>query len=145
MRVYLFVEVMNAFLWGFLFLCRFVDHCFFFFVIIFRSGLPVRVTNLSDKTVKTDPLELFTYLNEVGWGFDLRSGEERGHWMTRGERECVREREREREQERERECVCVCVREREWVSEWVSQWESGEGGEGGGGWKRLSAFFRMQL
>ena len=34
--------------------------------IEFRDGIPVRVTNLEDKTTKTDPLELFIYLNELG-------------------------------------------------------------------------------
>jgi len=32
----------------------------------FKDGVPVKVTNLSDNTVKTDPLELFEYLNMVG-------------------------------------------------------------------------------
>ncbi|GAB1598155.1 argininosuccinate synthase-like [Argonauta hians] len=35
-------------------------------VIAFKKGLPVSVTNLGDKTVKTDPLELFLYLNQLG-------------------------------------------------------------------------------
>ncbi len=34
--------------------------------ITFRDGLPVRVENLDDGTVKDDPLELFLYLNEIG-------------------------------------------------------------------------------
>ncbi|MFT5700945.1 MAG: argininosuccinate synthase [Desulforhopalus sp.] len=32
----------------------------------FKNGVPVKVTNLDDNTVKTDPLELFEYLNQVG-------------------------------------------------------------------------------
>jgi argininosuccinate synthase len=32
----------------------------------FKNGIPVKVTNLNDNTVKTDPLELFEYLNKVG-------------------------------------------------------------------------------
>lgn len=34
--------------------------------IEFKDGIPIRVTNLDDKTQKTDPLELFIYLNELG-------------------------------------------------------------------------------
>ncbi|XP_014787408.2 argininosuccinate synthase [Octopus bimaculoides] len=34
--------------------------------ITFKKGLPVSVKNLHDKTVKTDPLELYLYLNELG-------------------------------------------------------------------------------
>lgn len=34
--------------------------------ITFEDGIPVKVENLDDGTVKTDPLELFLYLNEVG-------------------------------------------------------------------------------
>ncbi|XP_065198543.1 argininosuccinate synthase-like [Sycon ciliatum] len=34
--------------------------------IEFKNGIPVRVTNLADKTVKEEALELFLYLNEVG-------------------------------------------------------------------------------
>ena len=34
--------------------------------IEFKDGVPVKVTNLEDNTVKTDPLELFVYLNELG-------------------------------------------------------------------------------
>ncbi|XP_030853375.1 argininosuccinate synthase [Strongylocentrotus purpuratus] len=34
--------------------------------IEFKKGIPVSVTHLGDKTVKTDPLELFLYLNEIG-------------------------------------------------------------------------------
>uniref|UniRef100_T1J5A1 Argininosuccinate synthase n=1 Tax=Strigamia maritima TaxID=126957 RepID=T1J5A1_STRMM len=34
--------------------------------IDFKKGLPVKVTNLLDNTVKEDPLDLFLYLNEVG-------------------------------------------------------------------------------
>ncbi len=34
--------------------------------ITFMKGNPARVENLGDGTVKTDPLELFVYLNEVG-------------------------------------------------------------------------------
>merc|ERR1711871_595646 len=33
--------------------------------IEFEHGIPVKVINHGDKTVKTDPLELFTYINEV--------------------------------------------------------------------------------
>ena len=32
----------------------------------FKDGIPTRVTNLGDKTTKTDPLDLFLYLNELG-------------------------------------------------------------------------------
>lgn len=32
----------------------------------FENGIPVRVENLEDKTVKTGALELFEYLNEIG-------------------------------------------------------------------------------
>lgn len=32
----------------------------------FENGVPVKLENLNDGTVKTDPLELFEYLNEVG-------------------------------------------------------------------------------
>jgi argininosuccinate synthase len=35
-------------------------------VIHFKDGIPVKVVNADDKTVKTDPLELFIYLNKVG-------------------------------------------------------------------------------
>ena len=34
--------------------------------ITFKDGIPVKVKNLEDGTVKTDSLELFTYLNELG-------------------------------------------------------------------------------
>jgi argininosuccinate synthase len=34
--------------------------------IEFRDGVPVRVANKQDGTEKTDPVELFAYLNEVG-------------------------------------------------------------------------------
>ena len=34
--------------------------------ITFKDGIPVKVKNLEDETVKTDSLELFTYLNELG-------------------------------------------------------------------------------
>lgn len=34
--------------------------------ITFKDGIPVKVENLEDGTVKTDSLELFTYLNELG-------------------------------------------------------------------------------
>ena len=34
--------------------------------IHFKSGIPVRVKNLSDDTEKSDSLELFLYLNQVG-------------------------------------------------------------------------------
>ena len=34
--------------------------------IRFKDGLPVMVTNLEDGTKKTDPLELFEYLNQLG-------------------------------------------------------------------------------
>ena len=30
-------------------------------------GLPVKVKNLSDGTEKTGDVELFSYLNEIGW------------------------------------------------------------------------------
>ncbi len=32
----------------------------------FKDGIPVKVTNLENNTFKTDPLELFEYLNELG-------------------------------------------------------------------------------
>jgi len=34
--------------------------------ITFKDGIPVKVKNLEDGTVKTDSLELFTYLNKLG-------------------------------------------------------------------------------
>ena len=34
--------------------------------IKFKDGIPVKVTNLDDNTVKTDALELFEYLNKLG-------------------------------------------------------------------------------
>lgn len=34
--------------------------------IHFKDGIPIKVVNLKDGTVKEDPLELFEYLNEVG-------------------------------------------------------------------------------
>ena len=34
--------------------------------IHFKDGIPIKVVNKSDGTVKTEPLELFTYLNEIG-------------------------------------------------------------------------------
>lgn len=34
--------------------------------IEFKNGVPVRVTNLADQTVKSDSVELFLYLNELG-------------------------------------------------------------------------------
>ncbi len=34
--------------------------------LTFRDGAPVKVVNLEDGTERTDPLELFQYLNEVG-------------------------------------------------------------------------------
>lgn len=34
--------------------------------IEFKDGIPVRITNLGDKTEKTDPLELFIYANALG-------------------------------------------------------------------------------
>jgi len=35
-------------------------------ILEFKDGIPVKVTNLENNTVKTDPLELFEYLNELG-------------------------------------------------------------------------------
>ena len=35
-------------------------------VIEFEDGIPISVENQDDGTIKTDPLELFTYLNELG-------------------------------------------------------------------------------
>lgn len=35
-------------------------------VISFKSGLPVSVKNLGDNTTKTDPLGIFSYMNELG-------------------------------------------------------------------------------
>lgn len=34
--------------------------------IHFKNGIPTKVVNLNDGTEKTDPLELFEYLNEIG-------------------------------------------------------------------------------
>jgi argininosuccinate synthase len=34
--------------------------------IEFKGGIPVKVTNLGDKTVEDKPLDLYTYLNKVG-------------------------------------------------------------------------------
>jgi argininosuccinate synthase len=34
--------------------------------IHFQDGIPIEVVNMDDGTVKTKPLELFTYLNELG-------------------------------------------------------------------------------
>lgn len=34
--------------------------------IHFKDGIPIKVANISDGTVKEDPLELFTYLNKIG-------------------------------------------------------------------------------
>lgn len=34
--------------------------------ITFKNGIPVQVTNKDDGTVKTEPLELFIYLNQLG-------------------------------------------------------------------------------
>ncbi|NOX32792.1 MAG: argininosuccinate synthase [Deltaproteobacteria bacterium] len=34
--------------------------------IEFKDGIPVKITNLEDNTIKTDALELFEYLNELG-------------------------------------------------------------------------------
>ena len=34
--------------------------------IHFKDGIPVKVVNLEDKTEKTEPLELFNYLNKLG-------------------------------------------------------------------------------
>lgn len=34
--------------------------------IQFKDGIPVKVTNLENNTTKTDPLELFEYLNQLG-------------------------------------------------------------------------------
>lgn len=35
-------------------------------MIEFKDGIPVKVKNLEDKTIKKEPLELFMYLNELG-------------------------------------------------------------------------------
>lgn len=35
-------------------------------ILEFKDGIPVKVTNLEDNTVKTDALELFEYLNQLG-------------------------------------------------------------------------------
>ena len=35
--------------------------------IEFKQGIPVKVKNLDDGTVKSTPLELFGYLNEIAW------------------------------------------------------------------------------
>lgn len=35
-------------------------------VISFKSGLPVSIKNLGDNTTKTDPLGIFSYMNELG-------------------------------------------------------------------------------
>ncbi len=34
--------------------------------LTFKDGIPIKVENLEDGTAKTDPLELFMYLNEIG-------------------------------------------------------------------------------
>ena len=34
--------------------------------IKFKDGIPVKITNLEDNTIKTDPVKLFEYLNELG-------------------------------------------------------------------------------
>lgn len=34
--------------------------------VTFSDGIPVRVENLNDRTVKTDPLDLYAYLNVIG-------------------------------------------------------------------------------
>jgi argininosuccinate synthase len=34
--------------------------------IEFKDGIPIKVSNLNDNTVKTEPLELFEYLNKIG-------------------------------------------------------------------------------
>jgi argininosuccinate synthase len=34
--------------------------------IHFKDGIPVKVVNMDDKTIKEDPLDLFTYLNKIG-------------------------------------------------------------------------------
>ncbi len=34
--------------------------------IHFKDGIPIKIVNLEDGTIKTKPLELFTYLNELG-------------------------------------------------------------------------------
>lgn len=34
--------------------------------ITFKDGIPAKVENLTDGTVKTEPLEMFVYMNEVG-------------------------------------------------------------------------------
>lgn len=34
--------------------------------LTFKDGIPVKVENLTDKTIKTDALEVFMYLNEIG-------------------------------------------------------------------------------
>ena len=34
-------------------------------VVHFRNGLPVKVINKDDGTVKEDPYEMFVYLNEI--------------------------------------------------------------------------------
>ncbi|MBU1975464.1 MAG: argininosuccinate synthase [Nanoarchaeota archaeon] len=37
-----------------------------FLEIHFKDGIPVKVVNTADKVTKTEPLELFTYMNELG-------------------------------------------------------------------------------
>ena len=34
--------------------------------LLFKNGIPIRVENLNDGTIKTKPLELFMYLNQLG-------------------------------------------------------------------------------
>ena len=34
--------------------------------LVVCAGIPVKVTNVDDKTVKDKPLDLYTYLNKVG-------------------------------------------------------------------------------
>ena len=35
-------------------------------IFLISSGVPIRVKNLGDGTEKTDPLELYLYLNKIG-------------------------------------------------------------------------------
>ena len=35
-------------------------------MFVFNLGVPIKVTNKGDGTVKTDPLDIYLYLNTIG-------------------------------------------------------------------------------
>ena len=35
-------------------------------MFVFNVGVPIKVTNKGDGTVKTDPLDIYLYLNTIG-------------------------------------------------------------------------------